>query len=39
MLAGPLFFRRLFYGEDITSDFVEAVVDGFIAANSPRPPD
>jgi AcrR family transcriptional regulator len=38
MLAGPLFFRKLFYGEDITAEFVVAVVDGFIAANSPRPP-
>lgn len=34
-LAGPLFFRRLVLGEEITSAFVDAVVDGFLAANTP----
>ncbi len=33
-LAGPLFFRRLVLGEEITPEFVEAVVDGFIAAHA-----
>lgn len=33
-LAGPLFFRRLVLGEEITPEFVEAVVDGFITANA-----
>ena len=36
-LAGPLFFRRLVLGEEITPDFVDAVIDGFIAAHTPRP--
>jgi AcrR family transcriptional regulator len=35
-LAGPLFFRRLVLGEEITPDFVEAVIDGFLDANAPR---
>ena len=34
-LAGPLFFRRLVLGEEITLDFVDAVIDGFIAAHTP----
>ena len=36
MLAGPLFFRRLVLGELITPEFVDAVVDAFIAAHEPR---
>lgn len=38
-LAGPLFFRRLVVGEEITPDFVDAVIDGFIAAHAAPPPD
>ncbi len=40
-LAGPLFFRRLVLGEPITPEFVEAVVDGFVAAHTApsSPPD
>jgi len=34
-LAGPLFFRRLFLGDDITPEFVDAVIDGFIASHTP----
>ncbi len=37
LLAGPLFFRRLFLGLDIPPQFVDAVIDGFIAAHSPAP--
>jgi AcrR family transcriptional regulator len=33
-LAGPLFFRRLVLGEEITTTFVDAVIDGFLTANS-----
>ena len=40
-LAGPLFFRRLVLGDEITPELVDAVIDGFVAANaapsSPRP--
>lgn len=36
-LAGPLFFRRLVLGEAITAEFVDAVIDGFIAAHTPHP--
>ncbi len=35
-LAGPLFFRRLVLGEEITAEFVDAVIDGFIAAHTPH---
>jgi AcrR family transcriptional regulator len=35
LLAGPLFFRRLVRGEEVTTEFVDAVIDGFIAAQSP----
>jgi AcrR family transcriptional regulator len=35
-LAGPLFFRRVVQGEELTPEFVEAVIDRFIAANTPH---
>ena len=35
MLAGPLFFRRVVKGEEITPDFVDAVIERFIAAHAP----
>jgi AcrR family transcriptional regulator len=34
-LAGPLFFRRLVLGQDLTPAFVDAVIDGFVAAHTP----
>jgi hypothetical protein len=34
-LAGPLFFRRLVLGIELDADFVDAVVDSFIAAHAP----
>ena len=33
-LAGPLFFRRLVQGEELTADFVDGVVDRFLRANA-----
>lgn len=38
-LAGPLFFRRVVLGEAITPDFVDAIIDRFVAANTPQPED
>jgi AcrR family transcriptional regulator len=34
-LAGPLFFHRLVLGEAITPEFVDAVIDAFIASHTP----
>jgi AcrR family transcriptional regulator len=34
-LAGPFFFRRLVLGEEITPEYVDAVIDGFVAAFAP----
>lgn len=36
-LAGPLVYRRLLAGGAFGTDVVRAVVDGFLAAESPRP--
>lgn len=36
MLAGALFFRRVVLGEQVTPEFVDAVIDRFIAANTPH---
>jgi AcrR family transcriptional regulator len=37
LLAGPLLFRRVALGQEITPAFVDHVVEGFIAAHSPTP--